>query len=245
LSDELVNFNVLSGIRIMHIHHFELVEGARHATGLTVVIDVFRAFSTVCYLYGQGAEKVLAAATPEDAFAFRKQDPRVILAGERQEKKITGFDFGNSPSEVLKHDLTGRTVVLTTSAGTLGLVSAGNASGLLTGSLVNAGAIVQYIRQKNPETVSLVAMGYNAVIPADEDRMCARYIEAKLMKSQVRPDLMEQSIRNGTGSRFFDPENLNSPEEDYHLCLDIDRFPFVLVCEKSNKYLFLKKIDMP
>ena len=39
-------------IRILH-----LLEGARAARGLTVIIDVFRAFSLECYLYDMGVRK--------------------------------------------------------------------------------------------------------------------------------------------------------------------------------------------
>ena len=51
---------------------------------------------------------------------------------------------------------------------------------LITGSLVNAGAIIEYIRRKNPETVSLVCMGLNCLHPIEEDTLCAEYIKALL-----------------------------------------------------------------
>ena len=79
-------------------------------------------------------------------------------------KKLKDLTLGNSPTEIIKADLTGKTVIQTTTAGTQGLINAVNADVVLTGSLVNAGAIVKYIKSLNPDHVSLVAMGYRATI---------------------------------------------------------------------------------
>ena len=47
----------------MDIRILELIEGAKRAQGLTVVIDVFRAFSLECYLFARGARKFCRWAT--------------------------------------------------------------------------------------------------------------------------------------------------------------------------------------
>ena len=82
---------------------------------------------------------------------------REAAAGNWQEgAKVKGFDYGNSPSSVLGQDLTGKRIIHTTSAGTQGITNAAHADEIITGSLVNAKAIAAYIKQKNPEEVSLV-----------------------------------------------------------------------------------------
>ena len=48
---------------------YHLLEGARQARGLTVIIDVFRAFSTACYAVGKGAGPVHPVGTIEEAIA--------------------------------------------------------------------------------------------------------------------------------------------------------------------------------
>ena len=42
----------------MNIKILELIDGAKQAEGLTVVIDVLRAFSLEVCLFAQGAEKI-------------------------------------------------------------------------------------------------------------------------------------------------------------------------------------------
>ncbi len=60
---------------------------------------------------------------------------------------VEGFDFGNSPTDISQADVRGKTIVHTTSAGTQGLTNASGADVVLTGSLVNAAAICEYISQ--------------------------------------------------------------------------------------------------
>ena len=102
----------------MEIRILQLVEGAKNAVGLTVIIDVFRAFSTACYAFGNGADEILCVGEVNTAFRLKKEDPDRILLGERDEIMVEGFQFGNSPSQVENVDFTGRTLVQTTSAGT-------------------------------------------------------------------------------------------------------------------------------
>ena len=230
----------------MKIEILEFVKGAQKAKGLTVIIDVFRAFSVACYAFDAGAVKLIATGMVDDAFELKKKYRNSILVGEREEKKIEGFDLGNSPTEILKSDLTGKIVIHTTTAGTNGLVNATNASTLITGSLVNAGAIVKYIRSINPEQVTLVAMGYRAQESADEDILCAQLISARLNNSNEDFEQRISDLRYGTGNRFFNPENLEfSPPTDFFLCTMTDRFDFVIRAEKRlDGNIDLVRIDL-
>ena len=79
----------------MKIKRLQLIEGAKQAEGLTVIIDVFRAFSLECYLYDMGVKEVRPIGSIEDAFALHEKLPGSILVGERKGKKCEGFDFGN------------------------------------------------------------------------------------------------------------------------------------------------------
>ncbi len=85
----------------MKVDILEFVEGARRARGVTVIIDVFRAFSVACYAYDAGAAGIIATAGVEDAFRLKTAYTNSVLVGERDEKKIPGFDFGNSPTEII------------------------------------------------------------------------------------------------------------------------------------------------
>lgn len=229
----------------MNIEILEFIDGAKKATGIAVIIDVFRAFSTACYAFDSGASRVIATAEPASAFKLKGLYRNAVLAGERKEKKIEGFDFGNCPTELIKHDLHGKTVILTTTAGTNGLLNAVRADMVITGSLVNAGAVIRYIKHLNPSKVSLVAMGYRATIRADEDVLCAEIIKSGLKNSEGDYNDRISSLKEGSGSRFFNPANLDfSPPTDFFLCTMLNRFDFVLKGEKrTDGNIDLMKID--
>ena len=193
----------------------------------------------------QGSVRVIAAAGVDEAFHLKKKYINSVLVGERDEKKIEGFDFGNSPTEIIKADLHGKTVIHTTTAGTRGLVNAVNADMVFTGSFVNADAIVRYIKDLNPEHVSLVAMGYRATIAAEEDLICAELIESGLTNKPVNFEKRISDLKNTSGKRFFNPDNLDfSPPTDFFLCTMLNKFNFVLKAEtRFDGNINLMKID--
>jgi 2-phosphosulfolactate phosphatase len=77
----------------MQVEILEFVEGARNARGVAVIIDVFRAFSVGCYAFDAGAARLIATSGVDDAFELKKRYKNSVLVGERDEKKIVGFDL--------------------------------------------------------------------------------------------------------------------------------------------------------
>jgi 2-phosphosulfolactate phosphatase len=230
----------------MKIQILEFVEGARKAKGVAVIIYVFRAFSVSCYAFDSGAVRLIATASVEEAFHLKHKYINSVLAGEREEKKIEGFDFGNSPTEIIQADLHGKTVIHTTTAGTNGLVNAVNADVVITGSFVNAGAVVRYIKALNPGHVSLVAMGYRASLSAEEDLLCADLIANGLNNISIISDTRISDLQNTSGKRFFNPDNFAfSPPTDFFLCTMLDRFNFILKAEtRPDGNIDLMKIEV-
>jgi 2-phosphosulfolactate phosphatase len=230
----------------MKIEILEFVDGARNAIGVTVIIDVFRAFSVACYAIDAGASGIIATSDVSEAFLLKKKYKNSVLIGERDEKRIEGFDFGNSPTEIIKEDLSGKIVIHTTTAGTQGLINAINAEAILTGSFVNAGAIIKYIKSIDPDHVSLVAMGYRATNSAEEDLLCADMISAELRNEKYISGRRIENLQNTSGKRFFDPANIDfSPPTDFFLCTMINKFNFVLkATRRYDGNIDLRKIDV-
>ena len=246
----------------MEVKILQLLDGAKDARGLTVIIDVFRAFSTACYVYDLGAVKIIPIGEIDQAYRLKEKNSDFVLIGERNEQKPAGFDFGNSPSQLKAEKITGKTIVHTTSSGTQGIANAKKADEIITGSFVNAAAIVKYIQQKQPKTVSLVCMGYACEYPTDEDTLCAEWIKNEL-ETPPSPEArqaclssggkeksigfkeMVEVIRCGSGARFFDPEKQSwSPQADFELCLHLNRFDFVLKVEREKDLNYLHKIEI-
>ena len=230
----------------MKIQILELIEGAKHAEGLTVVIDVLRAFTTECYCFAGGAKSCWPIGSMEEAFSLKEQHPDWVLLGERGGAKVEGCDLGNSPWDASRYDFRGKTMIHSTSAGTQGIVNAAraNASEIITGSLVNARAVTEYIRAADPETVSLIAMGKAGISPVPEDRLAAEYMKALLEGEPFDIDVRIEYLRDHGGEQFFDPALAHIfPREDYPLCVAYDRFPFVL--RVSGSAHCIRRVDPP
>ena len=231
-------------IKILH-----LLEGADQARGLTVVIDVFRAFSLECYLFSRGVQKIYAVGREETAWELKREHPEYLMAGERGGVILPGFDYGNSPFQTEHADFQNRILIHTTSAGTQGLVhsSAAGADEILTGSLVNASAIAAYIQNRDPEQVSLVCMGNSGIAPAPEDELCARYIRSLLIGDTIEmgPEILSL-VNEPSVARFFDIRWKEVfPVKDLIMCLEYDRFPFVLKAGQCSEDVFeITRVNM-
>lgn len=230
----------------MNIKILQLIEGAKQATGLTVIIDVFRAFTVEAYLVNNGVEKLIPVGDKQIAYEYKEKYKDCILIGERRGIMLEGFDYGNSPSQIEKIDFSGKTVVHTTSSGTQGLANAHNAKEILTGSLVNAKAIAEYIKMQNPKDVSLVCMGNGGEFEAKEDTLCAEYIKSLLEGKKPNLDKEIEDLKNIAGKRFFDPKLQDIfPERDFYLSTELNKFNFVLKIEKDDEGLnHVKKIEV-
>jgi len=228
-------------IKILH-----MVEGAKSATGITVIIDVFRAFTVEAYLMNNGAKKLIPVGDMQIAYDYKEKDNSCILVGERHGKILPGFDYGNSPSQIKDVNFGGKTVIHTTSAGTQGIANAKNADEVLTGSLVNAKAIAQYIKNKNPKEVSLVCMGLEAKSQTEEDNLCAYYIKSILEGQPMELDQEVEKLKATSGAKFFDKAQQDVfPEQDFYLSTEVDKFNFVLKVNKDNNGMnYIEKIDL-
>ena len=230
----------------MNLRILQLLEGARAATGTTVIIDVFRAFSVEAYFFSQGARVIYPIGNSDLAYRLKRDDPSAILAGERGGKIMPGFDVGNSPSGLLKLDCAGKTVVHTTSAGTQGIANAVNAEEILGCSLVNAAATAEYLRRSGSEDISLVCMGLAAEEETEEDTLCARYIRALLLGETLDMPKEIESLRYTSGAKFFDPARQDAfPMPDFALCTALDRFPFAMRLKKQSDGIHrMEKIEI-
>ncbi len=215
--------------RSPEVRTLHLLEGARAATGLVVVIDVFRAFTLAPCAFARGARRIRLVATAAEALDLKAADPELLLAGEEDGRPLPGFDFSNSPAALLQADLAGRTLVLRTSAGVQGLLAVDPRREVLTGSFINAAATLAWIRARQPELVSLVCMGWSAAERSAEDEACAAYLAAALAGEPADFAPVPATLRRDPcGAKFFDPAQPWFPPEDFEVCLRLSALDFVL-----------------
>lgn len=124
---------------------------------IVVVIDIFRATSSICYGIDNGAEAIIPVASVEACESYRHSE--FLLAAERNGEVVTGFDFGNSPFSYTRDKVNGKTIVLTTTNGTHAINLSRGASKIVIGSFLNLTALCNWLRSQ-PHDVLLLCSGW-------------------------------------------------------------------------------------
>ena len=226
----------------MEIRMGSLVRDAQEAIGTTIIIDVFRAFTTAAIAFDRGATQITLVAEADDALALHRSGVGDLLMGEVDGKRPEGFDFGNSPYEISQADVAGKSLVQSTRAGTVGVAAAGNADAIYLGSFAVAQATVQAIRQEQPDVVSIIAMGDQGRVRSDEDEQCGIYLRNVI--EGRKPDFVAVKsliMTGGATQKFFDPQQPQFHPEDVSLALEIDRYPFAMRISREDGLLVARK----
>ncbi len=123
-----------------------------------VVIDVLRATSSIVTALSAGAKAIIPAATSEEAVRLTAnlEKDGIVLAGERRMIKIEGFGLGNSPREMTREAVGGKTVFLATTNGTPALVAAQGGDPVLVAAALNFSAVAERARAVFAERGDLV-----------------------------------------------------------------------------------------
>lgn len=121
---------------------------------MVVIIDVFRATSTIATALHNGASRVIPVETVEHCIEMGKKTGG-ITAGERDGKVIPGLEYGNSPAEYPRSFIEGKTLVLTTTNGTrlLHMALKNGAAEIITGSFPNISAVCDYLVAQNRNVI--------------------------------------------------------------------------------------------
>lgn len=226
----------------MEIRIESLLDGARRATGTVVIVDVLRAFTTAAVALARGAERIIMVAEIDEALQLRDQGIGEVCVGEVNGIKPEGFDFGNSPHEMMQASLQGKVVIQSTRAGTTGVAAATGAEAVYAGSFVVANATAEAIRRDGPAHVTIVAMGWNARVRTDEDELCALYLRNLIQGRRPDPEAVRRLVRaSGEAAKFGDPKQPHFQREDLEIALEIDKYDFAIRVVKEDGFLVARR----
>lgn len=147
------------------------------------MIDVLRATTTLTVALGHGATRVEAVATPEAAFERRRATPQALLCGEREGRRVEGFDLGNSPFEYPVPVVSGRPLIFASTNGSQALLAARGAGRRLLAAFVNVQAVVE--RLSGERRVVIVCAGKLGGF-ALEDAGCAGLLIERLARGGAK-----------------------------------------------------------
>ncbi len=155
--------------RVVHFPRQEEAapEALRGAT--VVVIDVLRATSTITSALAAGAREVRCFASVSAARRARRAMARRpgLLCGERNGRKVPGFDLGNSPGDFTPASCGGRTLLLTTTNGTRALGRTLQARDVVIGCFLNLSAVAAHLAAGRGD-VALLCSGTEGEVSAED-----------------------------------------------------------------------------
>jgi len=199
-------------------------DGARAATGVVVVIDVMRAFTTAAYAFGAGIGEIELVATVDEALA----SPGFRM-GEVGGRLIPGFDHDNSPSRLAGRRLDGR-AVMRTGSGTRCVVEARHASEIWLGSLVVASATIRALADRTE--VTFVASG--SPHEGEEDVACAEWMAASLRRVACSRESVVAAVVGSRAAARHQSGDVDFPPQDVDCAVAIDAFPFAMKAEREG-----------
>ena len=153
---------------------------------IVVVIDIFRATSSICYGIENGAEAIIPVSQIEECAAYAEKGLDYLLAAERDGKVVEGFDFGNSPFSYTTEKVAGKTIVLTTTNGTHALHLSRGAKKIVVGSFLNLTSLCNWLKIQN-DNVLLVCAGWKNNFNL-EDTLFAGAVADQLQGANFKPD---------------------------------------------------------
>jgi 2-phosphosulfolactate phosphatase len=124
------------------------------SNSIVVIIDVFRATSTIASALYNGARSVIPVDSVPKAIEISKIIDG-IAAGERDGQIAAGLSYGNSPLEYTREFIENKTLVLTTTNGTrlLQMALDKNADTIISGSFPNLSAVCDYLVKEKKNVV--------------------------------------------------------------------------------------------
>jgi len=210
---------------------------------LVVVIDVLRAFTTACYAMSNNPKDYIIVPDIITAYSLKKKNPSCVLIGERDGYNVPGFDYGNSPEEIKNVDFSNKTIVHTTTLGTKGIINAlKHTKEIITGSFVNARAIINYIKRENPNVVYLFST--YGLSDGNEDLMFAEYIKGYFENKPLDINLIKKNLMtHESGIRYLVNPRTEYSKRDFYLALELDKFNFALKAHlDKGKLIHLRRI---
>ena len=214
-------------------------DGCESAKGICAVFDVLRASSVECHLHLVGAKKVFPQESVEVTLNMKSQNKDVILLGERDGEKISGFDFGNSPSEILENaeKIKNKICYHNTTAGTQAFnkcLQNKNVKEVLISSPNNLNATIKYLKNYlGKEKICLVAAGDLGYCL--EDFLICEYTKSLLIGEKRKFSLEDiiKKVKETTGAKFF--QNIPCyPPVDFDICFKLDVLDKILKLENGE-----------
>jgi 2-phosphosulfolactate phosphatase len=137
----------------------EELDSVRLPGKVVVVLDIIFATTTMVAALAHGAKEIVPVLDEKAARACAGDFPGCVLSGELYAETLPGFAHP-APLALLKHGVEGKSVIYSTTNGTVAMTQASGAARVYCGALLNARHLVEHVVATHPkETVLIVCSG--------------------------------------------------------------------------------------
>lgn len=189
---------------------------------VTVAIDLLRATTAVCAAFQAGCSMVVPLDSLEPLPKYRQLG--FALAAERNGSKVDVVggngetvvaEYGNSPTEYLRHDLNGVRLAYSTTNGTICILRGADADMTLVGSFANLTALCDRLAAEQRDTVLLCSGWKNDF--CIEDTLVAGAIIERLLEANARGGEEECSVHGDAAHMALDLWHM-AKDDPYAFC---------------------------
>lgn len=211
-----------------------------------VIVDILRATSCMTTALAHDIHSITPFAHLPDCLALKADG--YFTAGERDGKKVEGFDFGNSPFEYMDPLLKGKKIAFTTTNGTQAIAKSVGAKNIVIGSFLNLSAVVAFLRQVSTD-ILIVCSGWKGKVNLEDTVFAGALIEhlgddfnsacdapviARRLYAQARHDLKD-FLKDASHIRRLQRLNIH---KDIDFCLTEDVYHVVPVIREKAIVVF-------
>jgi len=202
---------------------------------VVVMSDAIRASASICTAFMNDVQFILPVSKVLEAQSYKSQGYKI--AGERNGKKLDGFDFGNSPFNFTEENIKGEKLAFTTTNGTqaINLIKKRKLNGveLVVGSFINISSLTDYLT-KQDKNILILCSGWKNTVNVEDTLFAGRLAHLLIQKKEFEiPEAtnLALNIYENSGNSYFDFVINNSPrlkskleflEKDIKYCLSED-----------------------
>jgi 2-phosphosulfolactate phosphatase len=207
-----------------------------------VVVDILRATSCMVTAFANGVESITPFANLDECKAMKSKG--YITSGERDGKKVDGFDKGNSPFEYTGDQVKGNKIAFTTTNGTQAIEKSRGAKEIVIGAFLNLSSVARHLLM-GENNILIVCAGWKGKVNLEDTLFAGALVNALRSHTELDCDapLAAQHLYNlakgdmvkflSTSSHVLRLNRLNI-QKDIEYCLTPDLFK-VLPKMKNGK----------
>lgn len=216
---------------------------------IAVIVDVFRASTTICKALMEGASAIIPVASLEKAEELKSRG--YFVGAERNVEKCDFADAGNSPFDYYSEKVKGKEIVFTTTNGTRAIELAAAENDVIIGAFCNISAVADFCRNAGKD-VLVVCAGWNNLFSLEDTLFagllvyrlkCSGNFEtsgdsavaASVLWQQAEPDVKTFLQQSEHAKRLFS----HHLEKDFEFCLTQDAVPVVPFFEKFSQKILI------